>query len=308
MSRYGLSLSFSQSGNRVAWTCKYKGREQADQALLIRVKTFMADAIAGYIQNQWEFRLLLAAVSGECRYMSGEETQRMREISTGLLLKDLNNGRKKRRDMIATSLMQCLEELQFVNLEGVIGFRLPSYKQELRELVEYALDEFWGERQYEEFVQLLKYFVYFQENHVPLVHVIHGGEQSFTILDAEMRLLSPVQADPITIELPGVEVGMPAEDMIVSTLISIAPARIMLHTQDPSAFVVHTLVNIFEDKVELCRFCPDCGTWIRDSDHLDGKEVENYNNCESGSLKRVNPHFPEKAETKTRTKDRPSQR
>ncbi|MFB5673290.1 sporulation protein YtxC [Paenibacillus terreus] len=295
MSRHGLSFAFSQSGNRVAWTCKYKGRQEADQALLIRVKTFMADAFAGYIQNQWEIPMLLEAVSGECRYMSGEEAQRIREISTGLLQKDLNSGRKKRRNMIVSSLMQCFEELHIINLEGVIRFRLPAYQQELRDLVEYALDEFWGERQYEEFVQLLKYFVYFQENQVPLVHVIHRGEQNFTILDTEMRLLSPLQAEPITVELPGLEVGMPAEDMIVSSLISIAPARIMLHTQDPSAFVVHTLLDIFEDKVELCRFCPDCGTWLNDSDRLDGKEAENYNNCESGSLKKGEPAFSRKS-------------
>ncbi|MDP4095521.1 putative sporulation protein YtxC [Paenibacillus sp. P96] len=308
MSRYGLSFSFSQSGNRVAWTCKYKGREEVDQDQLVRVKNFMADAFAGYIQQQREPLLLLEALSGECRYMSDEETQRIREISIGLLKKDLNNGRKKRRGMIVSPLVQSFQEMQSVNLEGLLRFRLQAYKQELGELIEYALDEFWGERQYEEFVQLLKYFVFFQEHHVPLVHVIHKGEHNFTILDTEMKLISLGQSDPITVELPGLEIGMPAEDMILSNLISIAPARIMLHTQEPNAFVVHTLINIFENKVELCRFCPHCGTWQSDSDHLDGKEAGNYNNCESGALKQVNPFFSEKAETKTRTKDRPFQR
>ena len=57
-------------------------------------------------------------------------------------------------------------------------FRLQSYEQELREMAEYAVDEFMLDQQYEEFVSLLKYFVYFQEPKMPLVHVIHKGRKS----------------------------------------------------------------------------------------------------------------------------------
>lgn len=280
MSRYGLSFSFSQFGNRVAWTCKHKGREKVDQAALMRVKTFVVDAFARYVQQQWELKLLHAAVFEECRYMSGEEVQRIYEISSGLLCKDLNSNCDKRKSILISALVQCFSELDVVNLEGVIRFRLSAYKQELMDIVEYALDEYWGERKYEEFIQLLKYFVYFQEHQVSLVHVVHTGEHNFTILDTEMKRWNPLDAAPITVELPSLEIEMPAEDMIVSNLISIAPARIMLHTQNPGAFVVHTLINIFGDKVELCHFCPDCGTWLNDTNRLDGKEANHYNNCE----------------------------
>ena len=86
---------------------------------------------------------------------------------------------QSRRRKLSEGIYQCLNEAPELNLDGFMTFRLQSYEQELREMAEYAVDEFMLDQQYEEFVSLLKYFVYFQEPKMPLVHVIHKGKRTF---------------------------------------------------------------------------------------------------------------------------------
>ncbi|WP_025682348.1 putative sporulation protein YtxC [Paenibacillus maysiensis] len=256
MSRRGFRFTFRQLENKVAWTCKGTESNPAFESFLPCVYSIMASAIADYIIEVKEWGMLDLILAKACSLLEEEDTERVRSMVHSLLKDDGPRGCRKRHGKLAALLEKDFIELRVINLEGLIQFRLNAYKKELEEIVDYAMEEFWADRQYEEFMGLLKYFVFFQESKVPLVHVLHQGGHDFTILDSSMVPIPTPDGDDIIVEMPGIELEMEVEDRIVSTLISISPASIILHTDDEHTPIVRTLLHIFEDKVKLSRLYP----------------------------------------------------
>jgi hypothetical protein len=61
------------------------------------------------------------------------------------------------------------------------------------------------------------------------------------------------------------------EDMVVSTLIAVAPATIRIHTREPELLIIKTIIQIFEGRTVLCSYCRDCHAYLGEigiKDHL----------------------------------------
>src|SRR5690606_18493691 len=80
---------------------------------------------------------------------------------------------ERRIAKLANAIETYLAEEPFMHVEGFLRFRAEAYLEELRDTVAYAVDEWMMERQYQEFLSLLKYFVYIQDAKVPEAHVVH---------------------------------------------------------------------------------------------------------------------------------------
>jgi trimethylamine:corrinoid methyltransferase-like protein len=59
------------------------------------------------------------------------------------------------------------------------------------------------------------------------------------------------------------------EDIVVSTLISLSPSRIVIHTRDPEVVIISTIRRIFGERVELCLLCPHCNLLHQGARHSD---------------------------------------
>ncbi|MNO74074.1 YtxC-like family protein [compost metagenome] len=143
-----------------------------------------------------------------------------------------------------------------MNLDGFIRFRMRDYEDKLKEIVDYAVEEYLLDQQYEEFISLLQYFVYFQEPLTSLVHLMHKKDHEFSILNENF---TPIKAPPIggmVAHMADQELEM--EDVVVSTLIALSPDRVLIHTLEPDTLIISTICRIFGDRVELCSDCPQC--------------------------------------------------
>ncbi|CAI6019594.1 hypothetical protein PAECIP112173_00198 [Paenibacillus sp. JJ-100] len=283
ISKRGFRLVFKHKDSRAVWICRGNENHEDFQQWLPQISDLLSLGIADFIMETKESSIVEGMIAKSCSVMDEHELEKIHRICMPLLRNsdmDQLSLRERRRTTLAKGLRQDLEEVHFFHLEGIMNFRIRSYKQELQELVEYALDEFWMDRQYEEFMGLLKYFVFFQEAKVPLIHLIHIGKHEFQVLDAGLNVL-PVQKDEqVVVEMPGLELEMDIEDMIVSTLISISPEKVMLHTSTPELPIISTICQIFEDKVQICHQCPECEV-LRSGllSGIDAGDLGNYNNC-----------------------------
>jgi len=169
--------------------------------------------------------------------------------------------RARRKGKIADEIEKYLEVETELNLSGLLTFRLRSYRKELTEIVEYALDEYVLDKQYQEFISLLKYFVQLQESKVPLVHLVHKGGHDFMLYNESFQTLEPKPpSDRIVAEM--LETEMNIEDMVISSLISVSPKQIMIHTRNPDMQVIRTIETIFDNRVKICVKCPSCSSTL----------------------------------------------
>ncbi|GAA3402394.1 putative sporulation protein YtxC [Paenibacillus hodogayensis] len=222
-----------------------------------------ADTVAAFILDEMEQRLIRDVITGPYRYEEEADISAIEQYCRQVLDQpepsaDMPRSRLRRQKKMTEALFQYLEQNTIINIVGFIRFRLTDYMNELREVAEYAIDEFIMDQQYQEFISLLKYFVYIQETKIPVAHLMHHGGNEFTLYNDQMNPIDTAEFDGFTLELLDKEINF--EDMIVSTLISVSPQKIVIHTRDPEEQVIKTIMQIFENRAMVCTYCKLCGS------------------------------------------------
>lgn len=165
--------------------------------------------------------------------------------------------------LIRDQLYSYLQSNSLLDVEGFMLFRLKKYINDLEDIVDDALDEFLLNEQYQEFIALLKYFVYFQDTKIPEVHLIHRGNNKFQLLDGDLKQLDLSDSKDVIFETVDRELNY--EDMVVSALISASPKQIHIHTRESDTQSIKTIQQIFEGRTSICTCCQLCekslGEW-----------------------------------------------
>jgi len=150
-----------------------------------------------------------------------------------------------------------LARRQYLNLHGFILFRLRTWLEFLRRNVDRAVDDFLWEKEYQEFIELLKYFMALQEPKIKLVHVTLDKLGFVLLLDQHFK---PVEQCRQDIQWGVCDSAADVENQLVSMLISAAPLRVVLHKQIYNLYpkAAETLKHVFESRVTFCRRCKLC--------------------------------------------------
>ena len=224
--------------------------------------TVTAETLSQFLIQEKEKAWLERMIRREFDYWADED---IRKILTYCIqvLEDSERGAEGeagkwsgRANKITREIKDFLASERTMNLEGFVRFRLQDYMDDLRGVVEYAVDEFILDRQYQEFIALLKYFVFVQEAKIPMAHLIHKGNYDFVLLDEQLLPIETNQMEGLVLEM--VEHDLNLEDMIVSTLITVSPAKIRIHTHESGMQVIKTIGQIFEGRTEVCGHCAVC--------------------------------------------------
>lgn len=229
----------------------------------------LAQSLANYIVEVKEVGIVSEIISSEYSLSSPEQSKAVTELSCKLLgtEKDSAEARRLRITGLAESCYLVLLENKSLHIDGFITFRLKEYRAKLKEIVDFAVDEYLLDKQYEEFIGLLQYFVYFQEPLTPLVHLMHIRGSEFSVLNQDFSSVSVSAVSGVVARIADQELEM--EDIVVSTLISLSPSRIVIHTRDPEVVIISTIRRIFGDRVELCLLCPHCNLLHQGARHSD---------------------------------------
>ncbi|WP_158630082.1 putative sporulation protein YtxC [Cohnella sp. AR92] len=169
-------------------------------------------------------------------------------------------GRSRRIKRWGQPFADFMLENGFIHLDGFLRFRMKEYQDEVKEAAETTIEERIMERQYQEFMSLLQSMVEWQEVRVPAVHVLHSGGHAFKLLDEKMRPLekeAEAAGDPALEEEPPTERDdQEEESLLVSRLLAASPRYLYIHTTDPEAQVIRTILGIFGERAALCPDMP----------------------------------------------------
>lgn len=214
-------------------------------------------SLTRYIVEEEEEALLRALLDKEYGYTHEDDIARILGFCRHLPDYGETGSRGKTREQTARErimsqeIEKLVKEHEGIHLDGLLAFRLVKYKEELKETVIYAVDEFLMDKQYQEFISLLKSFVYIQQAKVPTVHLMHKGGTEFDLLNEKMEPIEHSETDG-GISVETLEKEMSFEDLIVSTLITVAPGRIFIHTRNPELQIIKTILQIFDERAKIC--------------------------------------------------------
>lgn len=235
----GCRIGWRAIGRRGAFTIEFD-QEQLDAVLDCAVQLILQDAICGYIHQ---------ALDARYRYFNQDE----KNAIASRLCDGLEDAK------LRMPLKTYLEREKRVQLYGFVTFRMKAYFDVLDSDLEFVVDEFLVKKEYLEFIKLLKFFVDVQDSKYDVVHILPTDGYHYLMLDERGQ---PVQADDLEDAACEVSVlGLNENDMLLSTLISIAPKQIVIHHQAQffSQEILETIDNVFAGKVTFCMGCGMCG-------------------------------------------------
>ncbi|MFF2480707.1 putative sporulation protein YtxC [Paenibacillus sp. NPDC058071] len=225
-----------------------------------------AKAVAEFIVTEMEPHILSAIIRRKYREHYAVDAPMIEKYChellhgsewDGLGTKFLDADKQRRKLKVSEEIEHYLQGHTSLHLDGFTMFRLQPYRKELAEIVDYALDEYVLDKQYQEFISLLKYFVGLQESKVPLVHLVHKGNHEFVMYNEKFQPFEPKpHSDRMVAEM--LETEMNIEDMVISSLIAVSPKQIMIHTRQSDMQVIRTIETIFDNRVSVCLQCVDC--------------------------------------------------
>lgn len=259
-----IKLTESPAGNITFLSCNFNGTlcggRQLDEELLLR--HFVADIISDHILNQWENKLLVDIIRENYYYFNEEEKQTIYQYTL-----DYIDGKKvfgglmnrlDRKNFIIKRLVEYLEQSDSLVIDGFVRFRLKDYINDMKEAVDQAVDEFLMEREYREFIQLLKYFVEIQEPKVEVVNVLMNQRGAYKLYDDKQEPISSEFLDGFILDVMDNEINY--EDLLISALITIAPNQIVFHCNQANkpSTTIDTIRSVFDGKVKECLGCQLC--------------------------------------------------
>lgn len=156
---------------------------------------------------------------------------------------------EERRRVVENILKGYFLENESGNIEGIVTFRLNEYKNKLSDLADKIVDDYYISREYDDFVDLLKYFISVQNTRAEIVYIVVNDEEMYSVLDEKKH---DITKEVISDLVPQNEIKyVTYDDLLISMLISIAPKKIIVNNKEKikNIQLFETVEKVFE-KVE----------------------------------------------------------
>ncbi len=164
-----------------------------------------------------------------------------------------------RKNNIITKIKQCIDESTELNIKGFITFRMKYLKDDLEAIVDKVVEKYLVEKEYNEFIKLLKYFVDVQDSKIEEVNIIVDENGNYTLKDKEGKeILSEFISEFVDCKFGMVGVNM--DDVIISGLITNSPKIVRIHGEGNfiNKEILETIKNVFTNRVVFCNNCYMC--------------------------------------------------
>lgn len=235
------------------------GRSEHISGLL---KATACNLLADFILWKYEEKLISRIINSNYCYFNALDKKNILNFAIENIKSDKSIFSSlyhiRRRNIIIRKLNEYFDSADSMVLDGFINFRLKDYMKELEEVVDKAVDDFLMEREYKEFIRLLKYFVEIQEPKLSMVHVLTRYDGKYMLLDENKNEIVNECIKEFAHEVEEGEINH--DDLLVSSLITLAPYRIIIHltAKFKNKELLETIKSVFADKVVICNGCDLC--------------------------------------------------
>lgn len=144
-------------------------------------------------------------------------------------------------------------------LHGFINFRINSYFKILDDIVSEAVNQFVVEKEYTEFISLLKLYIASQSSNCEIVHMIYSSSESI-LLDSNKEIIS-ISNDNFKAKYLS-DITFSSNDYTLNSLLTLLPKKIYIHLIDNNIDeFINTIQAIFENKTYICKDCSICSLY-----------------------------------------------
>ena len=224
--------------------------------------TKLATILSYLVIDYFEKDLIKKILLNNYFYFDNSEFNKIFALCSENLCDDENFSFTNRQLKLFDAFYEYISHNHSIILSGFINFRLSKYRKLLEELVDFSVNEYIIEREYLEFVSLLRLYINSQVSSLQTVHLI-SLEHDTLLLDENMQQVD-VNKNALNAKYLS-DVSFSTNDYVLNTLLNMLPKKIYLHLVSPFSNLdfLNTLQLIFENRIELCHDCNICNLYKR---------------------------------------------
>lgn len=219
---------------------------------------FLSELITEAILEFYEEKLIYQILN--YNYFYFDEYERMQICGNCIdMIEDVEEDRiNKRKEIIQKAVCSYIQEYKSMILEGFINFRLKEYMSYLDNTIDTAVNQFIIEKEYNEFINLLKIYIDSKPAECEILHLIYINGESI-LLNEEKNIVS-VSENILNSKYLS-DISFSSNDFALNTLLSLLPAKIEIHVIGIEDEFIDTVKQIFEGRVSVCKDCNICRTY-----------------------------------------------
>ncbi|MEE1530972.1 MAG: putative sporulation protein YtxC [Clostridia bacterium] len=215
---------------------------------------FLTELIGEVVIEFYEEKILKQLINYNYFYFDEYEKNKILENCMQLIEPEMYNTKL----LDNKNIKEYVKENKAMILDGFVYFRLRAYLEYLDEVVDSGVNQFVIEKEYREFISLLRVYV---ESKVPeynLLHLIYINGESI-LLDEKRNIVS-VSENIYNAKYLS-DISFSSNDFALNTLLCLLPRRVEIHLIDDEDEFINTLKLIFEGRVTICKDCDICKTY-----------------------------------------------
>ena len=143
-------------------------------------------------------------------------------------------------------------------LDGFVNFRLDNYYKTIEEIVDLAVNQYIIEKEYTEFINLLKLYIDSREPLSSIVHFAYPNGESI-LLDQNKSVIN-LQDNIFNAKYLS-DISFSSNDYALNALLTLLPKKIEIHLIGYEDEFIDTLKLIFGSRISICTDCNICRTY-----------------------------------------------
>ena len=209
-----------------------------------------------FVIDEIEDSLLKKCISKNYFYFNNAEKNKILEICYDLLSENYYDWFDKKFKSIYNSFLSYISKNKSIVLEGFINFRLQKYLSILDDFINESVNSYIIEKEYLEFISLLKLYINSSPAQCNIVHVVYSSSES-TLLDENKNIIVMPNSNLDARILS--DISFSSNDYTLNSLLTLIPKKIYIHLIDNYVDeFINTLQLVFENRINLCTDCDIC--------------------------------------------------
>jgi putative sporulation protein YtxC len=256
----GISESIESNTHFVKIFCE----EEIDDKLRNMFNIHIANILYNVVIDEFYNKDMMNFLSDTYFFLKYDEIKEIRDNSLevlkdeGPIIDENSIYCINKKNAIIDKIVQCIDENKEININGFMTFRMKELKDDLEGIIDKIVEKYMAEKEYNEFIKLLKYFVEIQESKIDLMNIEVSSDGKYIIRDKK--------GDDITESLFSdlsdlrYRENTNDEDILISVLITNSPEKIVIHCAEncKNSELIDTVKKVFTNRVEFCDDCKVC--------------------------------------------------
>lgn len=211
----------------------------------------IADLLTCLVFDNFEHDILKKVLFQNYFYFDSLEIKKVINICEEILCDSVDFSFENRYDILFNNFYEHISSNNKLYLNSFLLFKNKNYFKYLSDSIDIAVNKFIIEREYLEFISLLRVYINTHSSGIDVVQLYYNSSAS-TLFDENNNIID-VKSDSFDMKYLS-DISFSSNDYILNALLTLIPQKIIIHTSD--RFIdefINTLSLIFENRITICK-------------------------------------------------------